>query len=148
MKLTMFTNINTNFFKMSKKILFVLAFLISTLSFSQVEDGTLSIRYATMYEFNQNSNEYDFVEENWTNIEFYFSTDYYVISLEGEDPVQVFWNFDVVEDNQATYVLEDNRVFIFDFDTQELHFFWDWNEISEHHKYYIVWGKTTFESDN
>lgn len=131
-----------------KKLLLVLGLLVSTFSFSQVEDGTLTIRYATMYEFNQYSDEYDFVGEDWTDIQFYFSNDYYVISSDDEEPVQVFWDFISNEDNNATYVTEDNRVFIFNFDTQELTFFWDWNERLEQHGNYIVWGKTSFESDN
>ena len=131
-----------------KKILIILGIFISTLSFSQVENGILTIRYATMYEFNQYSNEYELVSEDWEDIQFYFSNDYYVISSDGEDPVQVFWKFDYNEDNSSTYILEDNRVFIFDFDTQELHFFWDWNESLGQHENYVIWSKTSFEADN
>ena len=131
-----------------KNFLIILGIFISTLSFSQVENGTLTIRYATMYEFNQYSNEYELVSEDWEDIQFYFSNDYYVISSDGEDPVQVFWKFDYNEDNSSTYILEDNRVFIFDFDTQELYFFWDWNESLGQHENYVVWSKTSFEADN
>ncbi len=131
-----------------KKILIILGIFISTLSFSQVENGTLTIRYETMYEFNQYSDEYEFVSENWEDIQFYFSDDYYVISSDGEDPVQVFWKFDSNEDNSSTYITEDSRVFIFDFDTQELYFFWDWNESLGQHENYVVWSKTSFEADN
>jgi hypothetical protein len=126
-----------------KKILIILGIFISTLSFSQVENGTLTIRYETMYEFNQYSDAYEFVSENKEYIKFYFGDDYYII-----DDVKVSWDFDSNDETSSTYILEDNRVFIFDFDTQELYFFWDWNESLGQHENYVVWSKTSFEADN
>ena len=131
-----------------KKILIILGIFISTLSFSQVENGTLTIRYETMYEFNQYSDEYEFVSENQEYIQFYFGDDYYIISSDGEDDVKVSWDFDSNDETSSTYILEDNRVFIFDFDTQELYFFWDWNESLGQHENYVIWSKTSFEADN
>jgi len=131
-----------------KKILFVFGVLLSTIAFSQVEDGTLSIRFQETYEYNQYTDKYEEIGRNWVDIKFYFSEDYYIIYSDDTDPVKVFWEHDSNDENSSTYVLEDGRVFIFDFDTQELFFFWDWNKTLSHHEKYVIWGKTSFKADN
>ncbi len=87
MKLTMFTNMNKNFFKMSKNILFVLAFLISTFLFfsSRGWDYCLEIgmrQCMNLIQYFIRDMSLKNLSEDWANtMNLIFSTDYYVISL-------------------------------------------------------------------
>ena len=70
-----------------KNILLVLGILLSQIAHSQVEDGTLTIRFAETYEYNPNTGDHDLVSEDWTNLKFYFHEDYYLIYDDKSDPV-------------------------------------------------------------
>ncbi len=131
-----------------KNILLVLGILLSQIANSQVENGTLTIRFAETYEYNSNTGEHNLISEDWTNLKFYFHEDYYLIYDDKSDPVQVFWQHSETNDISSSYVLEDSRVFIFYYESQELLFFWNWNEDINLHENYVVWGKTSFEADN
>jgi hypothetical protein len=129
-----------------KKLLFVLGMIVSLLSFSQVEDGTLTSKYAKMTEWNGYTDEV--VYEDFVTTYIYFNIDYYVISVDGEEPAKVYWEYLKTEDNMSTYKTEGGSIAVFSFtDPQFIGFFSDYNSSRGLHNEAVYFTKTSFESD-
>jgi hypothetical protein len=142
MKLTMLTNINKNFFKMSKNIIFVFAFLISTFSFSQVDDGTIVSRYMELYKYNTYTDKFEKSSEDWVNTMIDFQKDYYRIIIEDGEVSKVYWEFsERDEDGQDIYYTETEQKFIINYDEQEIRFYSDYNEYEEIYTQIIILSK-------
>ena len=142
MKLTMLTNINKNFFKLSKNIIFVFAFLISTFSFSQVDDGTIVSRYMELYKFNTYTDKFEKSSEDWVNTMIDFHKDYYRIIIEDGEVSKVYWEFsERDEDGQDIYFTETKQKFIINYDEQEIRFYSDYNEYEEIYTQIIILSK-------
>ena len=111
-----------------KKLLLVLGLLVSTLSFSQVEDGTLTSKYAKMTKWNGSIDEV--ILDDFVTTQIYFNIDYYLISIDGEEPSKVYWEYINTEDNMATYKTEGDVIAVFSFtDPQFIGFFSDYNDL-------------------
>ena len=76
-----------------KKLLIITGLLTSTLSYSQVEDGTIISRYMEVYEYNTYSNKFEKEDSGWMNSMLDFNKDYYMIIVEDGDPSKVYWEF-------------------------------------------------------
>ena len=132
-----------------KKILFVLALLISTLSFSQVEEGTIISRYMEVYKYNTYTDKFEKSSGDWINTMIDFNKDYYMIIFEGGEPSKVYWEFsERDEDGQDIYYTETERKFIINYDEQEIRFYSDYNDLRGLHNSSLYFTKTSFESDN
>ena len=142
MKLTMLTNINKNFFKMSKNIIFVFAFLISIFPFSQVDDGTIVSRYMELYKYNTYTDKFEKSSEDWVNTMIDFQKDYYRIIIEDGEVSKVYWEFsERDEDGQDIYYTETEQKFIINYDEQEIRFYSDYNEYEEIYTQIIILSK-------
>ena len=138
----MLTNINKNFFKMSKNIIFVFAFLISTFSFSQVDDGTIVSRYMELYKYNTYTDKFEKSSEDWVNTMIDFQKDYYRIIIEDGEVSKVYWEFsERDEDGQDIYYTETEQKFIINYDEQEIRFYSDYNEYEEIYTQIIILSK-------
>ena len=142
MKLTTFMNMNKNLFKMSKNTLFVLAFLVSTFSFSQVDDGTIVSRYMELYKYNTYTDKFEKSSEDWVNTMIDFHKDYYRIIIEDGEVSKVYWEFSKRdEDGQDIYYTETEQKFIINYDEQEIRFYSDYNENEEIYTQIIILSK-------
>jgi len=125
-----------------KKILFVLALLISTLSFSQVDDGTIISRYMEVYKYNTYTDKFEKSSGDWINTMIDFNKDYYMIIFEGGEPSKVYWEFsERDEDGQDIYYTETERKFIINYDEQEIRFYSDYSESEDIYTQIIVLSK-------
>ena len=130
-----------------KKLLLVLGLLVSTLSFSQVEDGTLTSKYAKMTKWNGSIDEV--ILDDFVTTQIYFNIDYYLISIDGEESSKIYWEYIKTEDNMATYKTEGGAIAVFSFtDPQFIGFFSDYNDLRGLHDTSVYFTKTSFESDN
>lgn len=131
-----------------KKLFIFLGLLITTSSFSQVENGTLTSRYTTLYELNTYTDDFEIIGEDWITTTIYFDIDYYIYSIDGSDPEKVYWEYKHSENDIATYMSSDGRVFMFDFDSQEFIIFHEWDDYRDEFDKMMVFSKTSFKKDN
>tara|TARA_B110000116_G_C16486582_1_gene424963 strand:- start:274 stop:666 length:393 start_codon:yes stop_codon:yes gene_type:complete len=129
-----------------KNLLIILGIFISTLSFSQVENGTLTSNYAKMTEWNGYKDKVTF--DDFVTTYIYFNIDYYVISIDGEDPEKIYWEYLKTEDNMATYKTEGGAIAVFSFDSpQIIGFYSDYDASTGEFGKIVTFSKTSFESD-
>ena len=125
-----------------KKTLFVLSLLISTLSFSQVEEGTIISRYMELYKYNTYTDKFEKSNEDWVNTMLDFHEDYYRIIVGDGEVSTVYWEFsERDEDGQDIYYTESERKFIINYDEQEVRFYSDYNEYEEIYTQIIILSK-------
>ena len=125
-----------------KKLLIITGLLTSTLSYSQVEDGTIISRYMEVYEYNTYSNKFEKEDSGWINSMLDFNKDYYMIIVEDGDPSKVYWEFyERDADGQDIYYTETERKFIFNYDSQEIRFYSDYSDYEKIYTKIIVLSK-------
>jgi hypothetical protein len=125
-----------------KKLLIITGLLIATLSYSQVEDGTIISRYMEIYEYNTYSNKFEKEDSGWVNSMLDFNKDYYMIIVEDGDPSKVYWEFyERDADGQDIYYTETERKFIFNYDSQEIRFYSDYSDYEKIYTKIIVLSK-------
>ena len=125
-----------------RKLLIITGLLIATLSYSQVEDGTIISRYMEIYEYNTYSNKFDKEDSGWVNSMLDFNKDYYMIIVEDGDPSKVYWEFyERDADGQDIYYTETERKFIFNYDSQEIRFYSDYSDYEKIYTKIIVLSK-------
>ena len=72
-----------------KKLLLIL--IVPFLSFSQIEEGYYVSKYVGFAELD--GGEYIIVEEEWTDATFYFTTEYFTLSFEGEEEDKIWYEY-------------------------------------------------------
>ena len=121
--------------------------LLSILVFSQVEDGTLNSRYLEVQKWN--GYEMESTYKGFMNNYIYFNYDYYIISLDGEEPSKVYWEYIETKNNMASYRLENGGIVIFSFDDpQMLSFYFDYNSSQSRHETKYYFTKNSFTADD
>ena len=61
-------------------------------SFAQIKTGNCTSNYAKFCEWNSSKKDYDIEEEDWLTVDFYFSDNYYTITIEGETE-KIWWTY-------------------------------------------------------
>jgi len=109
---------------------YILLLIVPFLSFSQIEEGYYTAKYMGFAELDRDG-EYTILEEDWAEVTFYFTTEYFTISFEGEEEkiwYEYLGEFEI-DDCPICDIYEDeegNELWI----NYELEEFWFWGGLN------------------
>ena len=128
-----------------KNLLFILFFCISFLGLAQVDTSILiKSQYAEFYTWDEAKNEYILDGEDWLDMTIDPYDDYYLVEIDNDGDIdKVWWEHsentkDFDGDNYST---KDGRKIVFNYEAQEIWFFYEFYERTKRYQKLIVVSK-------
>ena len=132
---------------MKKTILFLLTILFCAFSYSQVKyDQIIKSKYVAFYEWSYSKDTYLETGADWLDMTLDPNKDYYKIEIGNDGDVEkVWWEYQGKEegDDGDDYYTEDGRKIYFNYEKQEIWFFYDYNQSKNRYESLMVASKLT-----
>ena len=116
-----------------KKLFFLILVLAFEFSFAQIEGGDYTGKFIEHYDYSVSRDTYLPTDEDsgWLDMEFFFDPygEYYSVSVDGGDFTKFWYEYKGKKTFDGSkcdeYHIEDGRMLLIDYDSNELLFFYD-----------------------
>ena len=130
------------------KLLFLT--IIPLFTFSQVNtEVIIKSKYVQFYDWSEMQDDYILTDESWLDMTLDPYQDYYLVEIEDDGEIDKIWWEHYDQDlgfSGDSYFTEDGRKVVFNYDSQEIWFFYELNEsIDQYDKLMIISKIDTFE---
>ena len=127
---------------MKKFFLFFLIILFSISAYSQVDyNKIIKSKYVDFFNFDYSKGEYTATESDWLDVTLDPFEDYYLVDINNEQ-TKIWWEY---EENDTelgdVYYTKDDRKIIFNYEKQEIYFYFTYNEDKNRYEDIMVVSK-------
>ena len=125
-----------------KSSIIIMLFLLCIKLSAQVEYGEIiTAKYATFYDWNYYSQEYEINEEitGWADVAMLPEREYYVIN-HGDGNTKIWWEYDLSnsDEDSDVYYTQDHRKIVFHYIDQRIAFYYDHDGHERYKKILII----------
>jgi len=127
---------------MKKLILLSLLCVFSLSSYSQVDyNKIIESKYVNFFKYDYSIEDYTAIESDWLDVTLDPFEDYYLVDINNEQS-KIWWEY---EENDTKlgdiYYTKDGRKIIFNYEEQEIYFYYSYNEHKNRYEDIMVISK-------
>jgi len=127
---------------MKKLILLSLLCVFSLSSYSQVDyNKIIESKYVDFFKYDYSRGDYTAIESDWLDVTLDPFEDYYLVDINNEQS-KIWWEY---EENDTKlgdiYYTKDGRKIIFNYEEQEIYFYYSYNEDKNRYEDIMVISK-------
>tara|TARA_S200002703_G_C3796648_1_gene245944 strand:+ start:2596 stop:2997 length:402 start_codon:yes stop_codon:yes gene_type:complete len=130
-----------------KHLFTVLLLALTTTAFSQAADADVTARHTTIYEWNNEAEEYLETDKFWLTSLFEIREDFLAVKIEGSEEWSIMWwafnNFDEENDFYIYYTEKENKVIL---TGSDIYMFDKYNDSTNRYQKVVFFNKTSVSS--
>ena len=128
-----------------RKLLFILSICVSFSGLAQVNTSILiKSQYVEFLNWDEGQDDYILDSKDWLDMTIDPYDDYYLIEIDNDGDIDKVWwehSENVQDFDGDTYFTKDGRKIVFNYDTQEIWFFYDFYERTDRYLQLMIVSK-------